>query len=74
MASTSNTVRVGEVVKVGPRDLYGRPHPHAGRYGKITEFFTLREPVTAQLCLVDEPNQGHFIIVSLQCLEKIEGR
>lgn len=73
MATTTNgiTFKVHDLVMVKPNKNDGEKHPHAGRTGHITEFFRFREPVTAMIRLNTNPKVGHFIVVSLTCLEKI---
>jgi hypothetical protein len=68
---------VGVHCKVGPTRPDGRPHPHAGKTGRITRFTDLysdpywRGLPSAMIKLDSGIEPQGFIWVSLQCLEAL---
>jgi hypothetical protein len=71
MDSITYSLNLNDRVKVRPFKISGEPHPHAGRVGFITEFFTLEKPFRAMIRLADGPSVGHFAVITLACLEKV---
>jgi len=76
LAKSSHTlIREGMHVKVGPTRQDGKPHPHAGKTGRITRFINIYSdpywlgPPSAMIRLDSEINPRGFIWVSLANLE-----
>ena len=63
----------GAHVRVGPTRPDGKPHPHAGRTGRITKFSYMYPEWHVPPCAAVKLDSGiwprSFIWVSLQCLE-----
>jgi len=68
-------IREGMHVKVGPTRPDGKPHPHAGKTGRITKFIDIFSdpywlgPPSAMIRLDWGIEPQGFIWVSLECLE-----
>jgi ActR/RegA family two-component response regulator len=75
--SPRERIREGMHVKVGPTRPDGKPHPHAGKTGRITKFrncFTDQYwpgPSSAMIKLDAGIEPRGFICVSLECLEAL---
>jgi hypothetical protein len=75
--STRGGVRQGMHVKVGPTRPDGKPHPHAGKTGRITKFIdAYTDPYwlglpSAMIKLDSGIEPQGFIWVSLECLEAL---
>ena len=63
-------MKVGDRVIVLGEVQPGKPHPHAGRIGVITERWVTRPMTTIRLD-DDGPNKGNFIFVSNQYVKPV---